>query len=275
MFNGLVINPAYAGADEALSLTFVHRRQWAGLQDGPVTQTLSAHSLFRNKQSGVGITFVNDKIGVHKDLSMMGNFAYHIPVSGTSTFSFGLSAGFRNRKSDYTSLLATVNQHDPKISTLPVALTSFDAGAGIYFRNEKIQIGFSSPGLIPEKISVNDSVSVKLSGANYLLYGKYTLAAMNDVQIEPGLLIKMLPDAPLSYDVNLNLIYRHVLTTGLSYRKQESIDMVLKAQVTEQLQFGYSYDYPIGVLNRFKVSSHEFVVQYLFKYSAKKTVSPR
>ncbi|HYG01172.1 MAG TPA: type IX secretion system membrane protein PorP/SprF [Chryseosolibacter sp.] len=275
MFNGLVINPAYAGADEALSLTFVHRRQWAGLDHAPATQTLSAHSLFRNKQSGVGLTVVNDKIGVHKDLSLMGNYAYHIPVSTVSTISFGISAGFRNRRSDYSSLLSSVDQHDPKISALPIALTSFNAGTGVYFRNPKMQIGFSAPSLIPDKMQINDSVSVRLSKSTYLLFGKYIIRATEEVTLEPGMLFKMLQDAPLSYDINMNVIYRRILTMGLSYRTEESIDMILKAQLTEQLQLGYSYDHPIGVLNKFDVSSHEFVIQYLFKFSDKNTVSPR
>lgn len=275
MFNGLVINPAYAGADEALSLTFVHRRQWAGLDQAPTTQTLSAHSLFYNKQSGVGLTIVNDKIGVHKDLSMMGNYAYHIPVSSVSTVSLGVSAGFRRRRSDYTSLLSTVNPNDPKISSAPIALSTFDVGAGLYFRNQRLQLGLSAPGLIPEKMQVNDTVSIKLTNATYMFFGKYVINATDDVQIEPGLLVKMIPDIPFSYDLNFNFIYRRVLTTGLSYRKAESIDWILKAQLTEQLQFGYSYDHPIGNLNKFNTSSHEFVVQYLFKYAAKRTVSPR
>src|SRR5688572_28456063 len=74
MFNCLVINPAYAGADEALSLTFIQRSQWSGVENAPSTQTLSAHTLFKKKHFGLGLTIVNDRIGVHKNLSVLTNY---------------------------------------------------------------------------------------------------------------------------------------------------------------------------------------------------------
>src|SRR6478735_8298413 len=75
MFNGLVINPAYAGADEALSLTFIHRSQWTGMDNAPTTQTLAAHTLIKKKQLGAGLTVVNDRVGVHKNLTILNSYA--------------------------------------------------------------------------------------------------------------------------------------------------------------------------------------------------------
>src|SRR5678815_828640 len=63
MYNNLVVNPAYAGADEALSLTVLHRSQWTGVDNAPTTQSFSAHSLIRKKQIGLGLTVIRDEIG--------------------------------------------------------------------------------------------------------------------------------------------------------------------------------------------------------------------
>jgi type IX secretion system PorP/SprF family membrane protein len=54
MFNNLIINPAYAGADEALSLTFINRSQWSGMKNAPNTQTISIHTLTNNRRMGCG-----------------------------------------------------------------------------------------------------------------------------------------------------------------------------------------------------------------------------
>src|SRR6478736_4445164 len=93
MFNGLVINPAYAGADEALSLTFVHRSQWTGMDNAPATQTLAAHTAIKEKKIGVGLILINDRIGVHKNFSALNSYAYHIRVGKQSYLSMGLQAG--------------------------------------------------------------------------------------------------------------------------------------------------------------------------------------
>ena len=51
--NQLIINPAYAGADDALSLTMVHRNQWTGVKGAPRTTTLTGHTLFKNENTGI------------------------------------------------------------------------------------------------------------------------------------------------------------------------------------------------------------------------------
>src|SRR4051794_4301584 len=66
MFNELILNPAFAGSDGALSVTVMDRSQWAAVDGAPKTQTFSAHTFFSSKNLGAGLSFVNDKIGVHK-----------------------------------------------------------------------------------------------------------------------------------------------------------------------------------------------------------------
>ena len=274
MFNGLVINPAYAGADEALSLTFVHRKQWAGMDQSPTTQTLSAHTLFRKKLMGLGMTLVNDAIGVNRNTSALGSYAYHIYTGEKSYISFGIQAGIHNRRSDYGSLVAN-HQNDPKLNTASVSYTVFDFGAGVYYRSERFDLGISAPELIPEQAQVNDSVSIQLSGVNYLALGRYRIALNEGIVFEPGVLIKYLPHVPVSFDLNANFIFRKVLTSGLSYRKKESIDFLVKCQMTPQLQFGYSYDHAIGNISSISNGSHEFMLQYVFRYIQTNVTSPR
>jgi type IX secretion system PorP/SprF family membrane protein len=274
MFNGLVINPAYAGADEALSLTLVQRSQWTGVDSAPTTQTLAAHTLFAKKHVGLGITIVNDKIGVHKNLTALTNYAYHIQTGEKSYLSFGLQAGIHNQKSDYASLAGGAN-NDPKIANAYLSNTFLDFGMGVYFRSPKLIVGLSAPELIPEHITLNDSVRIRLSKVNFLMFTKYSIAINDHLNLEPSVLMKYLSGVPLSFDLNMNLVYRKVLTMGLSYRKKESVDFLLKAQITAQLQFGYSYDHPVGIISNLSNGSHELMVNYLFKYVQRNVSSPR
>jgi type IX secretion system PorP/SprF family membrane protein len=273
MFNELIINPAYAGADEALSLTFINRNQWGSIENAPSTQTFSAHTLVKKKKFGVGLSVINDKIGVHKNLSALGDFAYHIQTGINSYLSMGVQAGMHNIRSNYAALTGATN--DPKLSNLNVAETFFDFGAGVYFRSPKFHAGLSAPELVPKRISFNDSVSVKLSRTNLFLFSKYTFKVSENTDIEPTVLLKHLSGLPFSYDVTLSMIYRKVLSLGLSYRKDESVDFLIKAQITPQLQFGYAYDHTISNVSRLSNGSHEIMVHYLFRYVQTKVSSPR
>jgi len=273
MFNNLVINPAYAGADEALSLTFIHRAQWTGVDDAPTTQTLTGHTLFKKKHFGLGATLVNDQYGVHKNLSALTDYAYHLQTGKQSFLSFGLQAGMHNTRSDYASLIGGVT-NDPRLYA-NVSETFFDFGAGVYFRSPRLHVGFSAPQLLPETINLADTLSVRLSRTNYFLFSKYRIRQNESIGYEPSILLKYFPGLPFSFDVNINMIYRNVLTLGLSYRKQESVDFLLKAQITPQFQIGYAYDHAIGSVARLANGSHELMVQYLFKFVETKVASPR
>jgi type IX secretion system PorP/SprF family membrane protein len=274
MFNGVMINPAYAGADEALSLTFIQRRQWAHIDNAPSTQTLSAHTLFKKKHFGLGVILVNDRVGVHKNIGASTNYAYHIRTGKTSYLSFGIQASVFNLKSDYASLL-NAPSNDPKLNTPVLSQTFLDFGAGIYYRSARLHAGISVPELIPQKFSIDDSVSVQLAKSNFFGFVKYRINVNESIDLEPSGLLKYMSGVPLSYDLNVNMIYREVLTVGLSYRKSESIDFLFKAQVTPQLQLGYSYDHAVGVISRLANGSHELMVNYVFRYVRKNIPSPR
>jgi type IX secretion system PorP/SprF family membrane protein len=274
MFNGLVINPAYAGADEALSLTLIQRKQWANVEGSPSTQSLSAHTLFGRKHIGLGMTLINDKIGIHKNLSALTNYAYHLRVGTKSYLSMGVQAGLHSRKSNYGRLAGTTNT-DPRLYDASVSYTAFDFGMGLYYRSPKLHVGLSAPEMLPERFLLNDTLTVRLSNVNIFGFSKYVFVLSPMFDLEPSILIKHLTGVPLSYDLNVNVIYRKVLSAGLSYRKKESIDFMLKAQLTPQLQFGYAYDHPVGKISTMTNGSHEFIIKYVFRYTQDKVMSPR
>ncbi|MCK5371670.1 MAG: PorP/SprF family type IX secretion system membrane protein, partial [Cyclobacteriaceae bacterium] len=99
--NQLVINPAFAGSEDALSITMVHRNQWTGINGAPTTTTLSGHTLFKNEHTGLGVNMFVDKINIHKSSNFLGLYSYRIKVSNSSYLSMGLQAGVENIKSDY------------------------------------------------------------------------------------------------------------------------------------------------------------------------------
>jgi type IX secretion system PorP/SprF family membrane protein len=272
MYNNLVINPAYAGADEALSLTLLHRSQWTGVDKAPSTQSFSAHSLIRKKQIGLGLTVIRDEIGVHKNTNILTNYAYHINVAEKTFLSMGLQVGLTNIKSDYGSLASA--PVDPKLVN-SINETMIDFGAGLYLRSPRFTLSLSSPGLLSRTVTVNDSVSVNFKKANFMGFVRYRFSLSDNFDMEPGIMIKYFTTLPFSYDLNLNFIYRRVLTTGVSYRKDESIDLILRFQLTPQLQFGYAYDYPVNYAARLSSASHELMLNYIFRDFKKRAASPR
>jgi type IX secretion system PorP/SprF family membrane protein len=80
MFNEMFINPAYAGSKEAMSATLVHRQQWVNFPGRPVTTSFSAHGPLMENKMGVGLSFLNEKIGVLSRNLIYGTYAYRLKV---------------------------------------------------------------------------------------------------------------------------------------------------------------------------------------------------
>lgn len=273
MFSGLVINPAYAGVDEALSAMVIDRRQWTGLEGAPKTQTLSLHTLTAKRKVGLGLLVVNDKIGIHKNLTIQGSYAYHLKVASNSFLSFGLQAGAFNIRSDYGSIQN--GTPDPKLNNATINELFFEVGAGLYFRSKRFHFGISAPELLPKTTSLNETESVDLKNVNLFSFLKYRFGVSPAWEVEPALLIKYANDLPLSADGAVTFIYKDILTAGVSYRWDASLGYLMKLRITPQLQFGYAYDFPMGSLTQLNNGSHELMVQYLFRFERSGIKSPR
>ncbi|MBX2946183.1 MAG: type IX secretion system membrane protein PorP/SprF [Cyclobacteriaceae bacterium] len=273
MFSGLVINPAYAGVDEALSAMVIDRRQWTGLEGAPKTQTLSVHTLTAKRKVGLGLLVVNDKIGIHRNLTIHGSYAYHLKVASHSFLSFGLQAGAFNMRSDYGSIQN--GTPDPKLNNATINELFFEVGAGLYFRSKRFHWGISAPELLPKTTPLNETESIQLRNVNLFSFLKYRFTLSPAWEFEPALLIKYANDLPLSADGAITFLYKDILTAGVSYRWDASLGYLMKLRITPQLQFGYAYDFPMGSLNQLSNGSHELMVQYLFRYERSGIKSPR
>jgi len=271
MFSGLVINPAYAGVDEALSAMVIDRRQWSGLEGAPKTQTLSLHTLTAKRKVGLGLLVVNDEIGIHRNLTVQGSYAYHLKVASNSFLSFGLQAGAFHIRSDYGS----IGVPDPKLNNVIINELFFEVGAGVYFRSKRFHWGISAPELLPKTTSLNETESIDLKNINLFSFLKYRFTVSPAWEFEPAFLLKYANDLPLSADAAMTFIYKDILIAGVSYRLDASLGYLMKVRVVPQLQFGYAYDYPMGSLTQLNNGSHELMVQYLFRYERSGIKSPR
>ena len=92
MFNGLLLNPAYAGSNEVLSATGVYRNQWVGFDGAPKTMSFSIHSPLKNKKVNLGLSFINDQLGITNQNKINASYAYRIFFK-KSSLAFGVQAG--------------------------------------------------------------------------------------------------------------------------------------------------------------------------------------
>ncbi len=272
MFNGLAINPAYAGSHEALSVSFLSRFQNVGLDGAPNTQTFSVHSPLVNQRMALGFMVVHDKIGVIGQTGINGMYAYKIPLTDQSTLSFGLQAGIGIYNARY-SQLETFNP-DPLFAE-DVSQTRPNFGAGVYYRHTNWYGGVSMPHMMNNVFSRGSNFRTIRQATPIILSGGYIFTINRMMKVKPNFLFKVVDERPVEFDLNTHLLFDEVLWVGVSYKFSNAFTLMSEVQVNEQLRFGYAYSVTTGPLRTAELGSHEMLLSYRFKFNMKGIVTPR
>ena len=146
MYNTISINPAYAGSRGVMSIFALHRTQWVGLDGAPTTNATSINTPISNSNLGLGLSFVNDKIGPTNENTISVDLSYTIPTSENFKLSFGMKAT-ANLFNLNANKLNPVDQGNPQFQNLRNVFTP-NIGAGIYYHSDKAYLGLSVPNFI-------------------------------------------------------------------------------------------------------------------------------
>lgn len=274
MYNTVVINPAYAGSRNVLSINGVHRAQWVGLVGAPRTQTLSINSPM-GERLGMGLTVVRDELGPSSETYANFDISYTLPVSENGTnFAFGVKGGFYSLNVDFNKLLI-YNPTDAAIQQNNINKTSPVIGVGGYLYAEKWYVGISTPNLLKTDHYTNSSVSKASEEMHIYGIAGYVFDLNPELKFKPATLIKMVKGAPLSLDISANFLIRDKITLGTSYRLDAAISALAGIQISENMMFGYAYDFDTTDIRGYQSGSHEFFLRYEFISRIKGKVSPR
>ncbi len=280
MFNGLVLNPAYAGNKGVLNINLVNRNQWVGqkVEGAPQTQALTADGSFMDGKVGLGVHLINDKVGAQSQQIAMFSYAYKIPVSETADLSFGLGGGVANFVLDGTQL-TTTQQGDQAIPTERISHFTPDVNFGVYLSHEKYYVGLSTTHLITLKPKADFANYVNLK-RHYYLTGGYIFPINDFVKAYPSVLVKSDLNGPINVDVNGFVMILDKFSVGASYRTGvyvqsgnyspgalKSNSVVAMAQIymlDQKLRVGYSYDFDVSKTG-YSRNTHEISLGYLIK----------
>ena len=272
MFNGLALNPAYAGSHDALSATALSRFQNVGYAGAPNTQTFAAHSPLVNKRVGLGFLAIHDHIGATDESGVHLMYAYRLPVSAKGTLSMGLQAGMVFYRTNY-SMLDIYDPNDDKFRD--VRDNRPNVGAGIYYYTKLAYVGISAPHLLNNSYQRTGNFLTVYQNKPVIITGGYVFKLHRVLKFKPNALLKFLDSKPVEFDLNANFLLDEVLWVGASYKSSNSMAFMTQLQVTDQFQFGYSYQAATGPINNVSVSTHELMLNYKFIYNKKGLVSPR
>lgn len=277
MFNGLYLNPAYAGSHDYWSSTLSYRNQWVGFEGAPETAIAAVDGKIPEKNMGLGLVLMHDRIGVTKQNTAVFNYSYQIRTGSNSKLALGVNAGISQFSAKLTDLTVwdtddQVFQNDLTSKILP------RFGVGAYYFGKKHYVGFSIPTLFAYQKGMDfnfDLSRATFLRRHYLLTAGYVFETSKDIKIKPSVLLKYVNNAPLEADFNLATVYKDTYWIGASFRTGDAVSIILEYQTNSYFRIGYAYDITFSKLRNYSAGSHEIMIGIDFGKDLVKVKTPR
>lgn len=276
MFNGLHVNPAYAGYKGEPYIQSTYRSQWGDFPGAPETFTVTADLSANEGTMGFGVSLMSDNLGPAKTTSGFLTYAYRIQTGTRSFLGLGVSAGFSQYSID-GSMLEPNDFPDSQIPEGRIDLITPNLNTGLFFHNDKFYAGFSVYNMIGKNALEKEDIALAYHDFHYYLTAGYLLDLSDNVKFKPSFLIKEVKGAPTNYDINAMFLFMERLWVGGSYRgnikiwndnlleglgNRNSVVGILEIFPTDRLRLGYAYDHNLNVLNAYRNNSHELSIGF-------------
>lgn len=275
MYNTANFNPAYAGSRGVLSFFGLHRTQWVGLDGAPTTNSFAVHSPVGLSNVGLGLSFVNDRIGPSDENSISADFSYTIKTSETYKLAFGLKATANLLNVDYTKL-DIYDPNDPRFQRNIDNSFTPNIGAGAYLYSENTYVGLSVPNFLDTKHYQDDgNYSVAKERMHFYVVGGHVFELNPSLKFKPSILAKVVEGAPIQADLSANFLFNEKFTLGAAYRWDAAVSAMAGFQISQGLFIGYAYDAETTRLATYNSGSHEIFLRFELFKSYDGAASPR
>jgi type IX secretion system PorP/SprF family membrane protein len=272
MYNTINVNPAYAGSRGVMSIFGLHRSQWVGLDGAPVTNAASLNAPINNTNLGIGLSFVNDKIGPTTENMISADVSYTVQASENYKLSFGVK-GSANLFNLDPNKLTIEHASDPHFQNFKNEFSP-NIGAGVYLHSDNTYVGLSVPSFFQSTRYSDNDVQVAKEKMNFYLIAGHVFDLSSELKFKPALMSKMVEGAPLQVDVSANFLIYDKLMLGAAYRWDAAVSALAGFQVSDALFIGYGY-LETTKLARYNNGSHEIFLRYELFRKFDKIVSPR
>ncbi|MCF6357878.1 MAG: type IX secretion system membrane protein PorP/SprF [Draconibacterium sp.] len=238
MDNLLVINPGFAGSAELGSFMMVSRNQWVQFEGAPKTLSFSYNTHLKDKNTGLGFSVLNDKIGPQKQTGVYFDYSHFLKISEKFRLGMGLKGGV----SFYRAALTELDPIDPDPIFSRDIYKNFlpNFGVGFYLYSDQTYFGFSVPKLIRNTINRDDYETDYVQREEIHLYfiaGRKFILGEN-IQLKASSMIRYVKIAPVTWDLTAMVGFKEQFWVGGMFRLNDSYGILAQFKI-KKIRIGY------------------------------------
>jgi len=262
-------NPAAAGMAHKSMVGASFRSMWASFPGNPKTVMLYGDLDWKKMNAGIGAYIYHDETGPTTRNGVQLAYSYHLKMKNPKNrLGLGIEARVLQFSIDKSKLVGAL-ANDPVLAGADSKI-KFDAGAGVYFSNDKLSLGVAVQQLIQSKIGLADVPNATIEGRLYRQYnaiGNYRFQTGDDIFVIPNFLIRVNPHAPTEWEGGVKMDYKDVIWWALNLRVRQFWSIQVGFKILQRIRLGYSYDINVTPITEFSdgAGSHEIGLQFDLK----------
>lgn len=220
-----MLNPASVGRQEELNITVAMQTHATGYEDAGSTLYAGADMAFAlgNTRHGVGLTLVNDEIGLFSHKRFSAQYAYHHQL-WDGRLSGGVQVDMLSESVD-GGKAETNDPNDPVFSGGDMSGSQFDASVGLFYTHRRWYAGLAMQHLTAPTISLGDKSELKVNSAYNFMAGYNIPTKYSFITLTPSLLLRY-DGTDFRTDLTARIKYSgdgRTMYGGINYAPQYSI----------------------------------------------------
>jgi type IX secretion system PorP/SprF family membrane protein len=287
-FNGMYLNPGYAGIKEQGEITAIGRYQYfnysASFDEGgePQTFMLTGSLPVQVLGGGIGFHVYRDEIAQSKMTNAQVSYSKHIRL-GEGKLGIGVQGIYTHlSKGTYRA----IDANDPSVP-FNGSDNKVDVGAGVWYESPTFYTGLSINNLLRSKYTLQSAITDNTGQVTYsnssqyvsenhsYFTAGYNIEASSSVVLTPSVLVKLVLPGKFgdegkftfknnSYEANVRATFNDKFWGGVGYRYDESFTGMAGLALAKDnaLRIGYAFDFVAFNQDARALSSHELMLSY-------------
>ena len=259
--NYSLFNPANTGLSHQHYANATYRTSYWGNYKGPQTITANYEKKLDKYNSGVGLGYGFEKIGLGVSQKIYLNYAYHLKLPKINgSISAGVSVDYQRMKFLPLWNGSTTGSNSSVDPSLPTGISggAINFNAGLLFKTQKLELGVSL-----SKINEATIKNVNFSNTKHVFgMASYKIQLIKGLVYKPS--IYFLSNFQFgSLQINNQFILKEKYFLGLMYRHTDAVGIQLGATFLKNFQVAYAYDLLRGPLAAYtNGESHEVALTF-------------
>lgn len=252
------LNPAYSSFKDYVSVNLLSRTQWVGVTENPRVYGANVYVPLQLSRMGVGLTVLNEDIGLRNVSSVNVSLAHNIRVGLRSYLSFGYGVGAELTAYDRDQIIAKNEEY--LLYNIDWSIFNPAIKLGLFYTDPHFFIGMSSNSVLGKA----DDKNWYLPGIDFVCGAMYQIN--QSLFFRPDLIVKYYRNeqitvqgtnryktyVPPVLDLSLSFLLDDRLWLSTSHRLNQAQTFSADILIARSLQLGYSFELGLGAgINQF------------------------